>query len=149
MVVEIDQSGKLEQLDTGTAVAYANGKSGAIWITAKTKRNTINLFRKTLIPTKDSLAIFFAILIYVLIEKLSKETLLKIDEEYTGKDKIISETLEKLLGRNSARAWKGRIRFTRIGKHSPAHKLCWTIHRSKNRQKVRTIKLEEISRLLK
>ena len=149
MVVEIDQSGKLEQLNTGTAIAYANGKSGAIWLTAKTKRSATKLLRKTLIPTRDLGAILFAILIFIMVEKLPRDIVLKIDEEYTGKEKVIAETLEKLLVRKSAKSWVGKIRFGQIGKHSPAHKLAWNIHRQKNRQKVRSIKLEEISKLLK
>lgn len=149
MVVEIDQSGKLEQLDTGTAIAFANGESGAIWIAAKIKRGATNLLRKTLIPTSDLRAILFAILTYILVEKLPKDIVLKIDEEYTGKERVIAETLEKLLVRKLTKNWRGKIRFEQIGKHSPAHRLAWSIHRQKNKQRVRGIKLEEISRLLK
>ena len=149
MVVEIDQSGKLEQLDTGTAIAYANGKSDVVWVTAKTKRELINYLRKTLIPIKDSWPILFAVLIYAMIEKLPKNVVLRIDEEYTGKEKIISETLEKLLGRKFAKKWEGKVRFGLIGKHSPAHKLSWEVHRKKNRQRVRGIKFEEVAKYFK
>ncbi len=149
MVIEIDQSGKLEQLDTGTAIAYANGKSDVVWVTAKTKRELINYLRRTLIPTKDSWPILFAVLIYTTIEKLPKNVVLKIDEEYTGKEKIISETLEKLLGRKFAKKWDGKIHFGLIGKHSPAHKLSWEVHRKKNRQRVRSIKFEEVVKFFK
>lgn len=57
---------------------------------------------------------------------------MKIDEEYTGKNEIIEETLTKLYLR-SRRKRIPDIRFVRIGKQSPAHALAWKVHRSKGR----------------
>jgi hypothetical protein len=149
VIVEIDQSGKLEQLDTGTAVAFSNGKAEAIWIPVAVKRSLVLRLRKTLIPSVDLWAVFFAMVIHLLIDRLPPDVVLVIDEEYTGKDKIIAETLSKLLAKKYGNRWRGSIRFSQIGKHSRAHKLSWGIHRMKNRQRMRIIKEEEIFDLLR
>ncbi|KKT58061.1 MAG: hypothetical protein UX91_C0007G0031 [Candidatus Amesbacteria bacterium GW2011_GWB1_47_19] len=80
--------------------------------------------------------------------ELDADVVLRIDEEYSDKEGVIKEVLGKLLVRKWGRKYEGSIRFGRIGKLSEAHKLCWNIHREKNRQKVRSIKSEEILRLL-
>lgn len=148
VIVEIDQSGKLEQLNTGTAIAYSNGLSNAVWLGVGTKRQVVTRLRKTLIPSHDLWAIMFAIVIYLLIDGLGADVVLRIDEEYSGKEEVIKEVLEKLLLGKWGRKYAGSIRFGRIGKLSGAHKLCWNIHREKNRQRVRSLKSAEILDLL-
>jgi len=63
MTVEVDQSGKFEQLNTHTVIACANGKSNVIWISASVKRSLIQSLRKSLIPRKDIIPILFAVLV--------------------------------------------------------------------------------------
>lgn len=150
MRVEIDQSGKLEQLDTNTILSFANGKSGSILLTVSTKRLLIQNIRRSLFSEKDVLAILFSILIFILIKELPNGLSFIIDEEYTGKEKIIENALIKLFQKKFKNKWKGNIIFKQIGKKSPAHKLCWSIHRNKRLQtKIRKITLEEILRLIK
>lgn len=149
MKVEVDQSGKMEQLNTGTAVAYSNGKSGAIWLSTVTKQELIRRLRKTLIPHRHLWTIMFAIAIFTMIEKLDSNVILVIDEEYTGKEEILSETLIKLLQRRFKDKWNGDVRFSRIGKSSGAHKLAWEVHHQKNKQRVKEVTVEEIVRWIK
>ncbi len=100
------------------------GKSGAIICDIITKRKLITYLRTRLIPQNDVQQILFSILIYILIKELPpSDVVLKIDEEYTGKEELIEETLEKLLHKRSRGKWKGSIRFGRIGKQSSAHKM--------------------------
>src|SRR3990167_8480405 len=98
MTVEVDQSGKFEQLNTHTVIACANGKNSSIWISASVKRNLIQGLRKSLIPRKDLVPILFTTLVFILLDSLDvfPNTII-IDEEYTGKDHIIEESLRKLL----------------------------------------------------
>lgn len=105
--------------------------------------------RTTLIPQKEIYPILLAILIFLLTHSLDEKMSLVIDEEYTGKNEIIKETLEKLLLQRFGKKWQGTIRFSRIGKHSPAHKLAWKIHRQKLRTGIKKITEEEILKLLK
>jgi len=150
MTVEIDQSGKFEQLNTHTVIACANGKSSAIWISASVKRTLIQKLRKSLIPRKDLVSILFAVLIFVLLEDLDDlPGVLIIDEEYTGKNKIIEESLRKLLADKSRKRWQGQIRFKQVGKLSSAHKLAWKVHRAKKRPiDVKKILEDDILQLL-
>ena len=82
MTVEIDQSGKLEQLDTDTVVAFSNDTNGAVYLKAGTKRKIVQYLRTTLIPRKDVYPILFAIVIFLLIPSLDEKAILIIDEEY-------------------------------------------------------------------
>jgi len=132
MTVEVDQSGRIEDLSTGTAIAFANGKSGAAFINAGAKRKLIiRLRRNSFIPAKDLPAIIFGVVLFILIADYTIDVL-KIDEEYTGKNEIIEETLKKLFFQNRIKRIPS-VRFVRIGKLAAAHKLAWRVHRSKGR----------------
>ena len=104
--------------------------------------------RKSLIPSIDLWPVLFGIIAWILIQDLPKNIVLRIDEEYTGKEGIIKETLEKLLLKRFGVKWKGEIRFGRIGKKSRAHLLAWKIHRGKNRQKVRSLTVGDILKIV-
>ncbi len=149
MAVEIDQSGKLEQLDTDTVVAFSNDTNGAVYLKAGTKRKIIRYLRTTLIPRKDLYPVLFAIVVFILIFPLDNNAILMIDEEYSGKDDVIKETLEKLFVRRFGEKWQGSIRFGQIGKHSPAHVLAWKTHRQKSRVGITRVTEEEILKFLK
>lgn len=145
MKVEIDQSGRLEHLDTNTVLSFANGKSGSILVTVPTKRLLIQNIRKSLFSEKDILAILFSILIFILIKEMPNGISYIIDEEYTGKERVIERALSTLLQSKFKKKWNGNIIFKQIGKLSPAHRLCWSVHRNKRLQhRIQKIKLEEI-----
>jgi hypothetical protein len=148
MIVEIDQSGKLEQLNTATVVAYANQKSGAVWIRAAVKRKIVTVLRERLQDRTVLWPMVFGVVVFLLIEELDPNVVVQIDEEYTGKNRIIAQTLAAQLNRRFLDRWRGSIRFGQIGKTSPAHRLAWQVHRSKNRQRVRSLREQEILRLL-
>lgn len=148
MKVEVDQSGRVEDLSTGTAVAFSNGKSGAVFVSAGVKRRIIVYVRQnSLVSSSDIPAILFSILVYILIADFEL-TALNIDEEYTGKHSIIEETINKLYVRFGVRRIPNLL-FVRIGKRSPAHKLAWEAHRSKGRLKiVRKLREKELLKLI-
>lgn len=148
MSVEVDQSGKIEQLNTNTVIALANDFSIAVYIPAASKQKLflklrqIKLFRDILYPN------IFAVLIFMAMKHLKKlPEIMYIDEEYTGKDKLIHYKLMMLI-RKFKPKWNGSIRFKRVGKQSPAHKLAWLVHAKKGR--INCIKTNdlEILRLL-
>lgn len=149
MIPEVDQSGRVEDLSTGTAIAFANKNMSAIFISAGSKRQLIKYLRKhSLIPIKDLPAVVFSVILFILISD-KKLTSLNIDEEYTGKNAIIEETIGKLFSHMRAKKIPS-IRFTRIGKRSPAHRLAWQTHRSKGRyNRVMKISETEVLRLIK
>ncbi len=147
MRVEIDQSGKVEQLDTDTILAYSNGSWGAIKIKVAVKRRIIQFLRKTSRYGTDFSAELFAVTVFLLVQELSPNTIFVIDEEYSGKNKEISEKLEGFLIQKYGKKWHGGIRFERIGKHSRAHFYAWEIH-DKNRKLVTKAKLIEEAKIL-
>jgi hypothetical protein len=149
MKYQIDQSGKLEQLNTHTVVAFSNDDSGAVALTVTAKRSVIMNLRKSIIPHKNLLPIWFSIVIFILLENISPHAVLVIDEEYTGNEALIKETLTKLFDKKFKKGWKGSIRFKNIGKSSPAHQLAWGLHRKKRGLKVRKITYKEIMRYVK
>lgn len=148
MTVEIDQSGKLEQLNTDTAIAFSNDTNGVIILKAGAKRKIVQYLRTTLIPQKDMFAILYAIMIFLLLSDSEKKRAILIDEEYTGKNEIISETLQKLFLKQKVKHWPGIISFGQIGKHSRAHALAWYAHRSKKRIGIRKVSEKEVLAIL-
>ncbi|OGC92369.1 hypothetical protein A3D85_00295 [Candidatus Amesbacteria bacterium RIFCSPHIGHO2_02_FULL_47_9] len=141
MVVEVDQSGRLEHLDTDTVIAFANGESGAVLIKVSVKRQIVQSLKRTIIPHDQLMPLLFAVVVSLLVKGLNRQMILEIDEEYTGKNKFIEQALIKMLGAR----WEGEVRFRLIGKESPAHKLAWEVHRSDLKKRgVRKLKLEEI-----
>ncbi len=115
--VEVDQSGRVEDLSTGSAVAFSGRNSAALFISAGQKRRIITFLRRTsFIAAKDLPAVIFNVLVFDLIQK-SRIDVLKIDEEYTGKNALIEETLKKLFLRNHIKSnscytiWANRKTF--------------------------------------
>jgi hypothetical protein len=149
MKYEIDQSGKLEQLNTHTVVAFSNDINDAVILKAVTKRAIISRMRKSIIPQRDILPIWFAIVIFILVKNVSSHAVLVIDEEYTGKEAIIKEALKKMLNKRYPRGWRGSIRFSNVGKSSPAHQIAWSLHRKTKGTSYRKLKLENIMKFVK
>lgn len=145
-VVEIDQSGKVEKLNTSTTVAFSNGTSGAVFISAGAKRIVIQKLRRSSLPSNVIYPLVFATLVFIATKNCGA-SILAIDEEYTGKEKLISETIEKLRFKFGLKNFV--LRFVRIGKLSDAHRLAWSGHRFKGRKtSVERVTDQEIMKLL-
>ena len=149
MNYQIDQSGKLEQLNTHTVVAFSNDASGAVLLKTATKRLILSKLRKSIIPHKDILPIWFAIVIFLLLDDTSSQAIIVIDEEYTGKEALIEETLLKLFNKRFPKGWQGSIRFKKIGKSSPAHQLAWSLHRKNRGLVLRKLTYGEVMKFVK
>ncbi len=142
--MEVDQSGKAEQLDTHTVVAFSNGEQGAVYVTAAVKRFIYQSLPEFLVSREDFDVIFFAILVFLAIRNKKIDSLV-IDEEYTGKDVIIREKLKELLKKENLKI--PEIKFALIGKLSPAHRLAWAIHKKKAKLLAKVIVERDILRL--
>ncbi len=144
MKAEVDQSGKLEHLNTHTVISLANHFCGAVYISVSEKIKLVKFLRKTIVARSDLIQTVFATMIFILIIKFSKNiTKLEIDEEYSNRDKFIKETIYKLFAISKI-INKPQIFFVRVGKHSPSHKLAWSIHRRKDKSKALVLKYEDI-----
>lgn len=114
----IDQSGKIEQTQVDTVIAYSNGRKRAIKIPRRLKRKVQEVFR---LHGMTSFFIYFLFStgIFYLIGNLKEKRDIIIDTEYPGKDKIILSILNSLLTKSQRP--RHIINFARIGNKPNAH----------------------------
>jgi hypothetical protein len=118
MAYQIDQSGKIEQTNKDTVIAYSNNHQYAIIIHRRVKRKIQEVFR---LHGFTSLFIYylFSVGIYYLIEHIARVSDITIDTEYPNKDKIIRGFLNGFLEKNKKPIHN--IHFARIGNRPKAH----------------------------
>lgn len=133
MSLEVDQSGRIENTKTSSVFAIAGEGTNCIYVSKKTKRELIKALRKKNEP-KTFYLDSFCCCIYLLIKRfLSKNCTIAIDREYMGQDKAIKRVIEKLAKKDAIMV-KAEIRFSQIGKKSPAHLLAIANFRKKTPQ---------------
>lgn len=142
---EIDQSGRVEDLTSGTVIAFSNSQNGTIFISAGNKREVVQFLKSHPLYFPNFAPLFFTLLVFLLVRNEQLQSI-RIDEEYTGKEEYIVETLEKLF-RNFTIPCP-RLVFARIGKHSPAHELAIINFRKKGRYATKKISVKEVIGLL-
>ncbi|OGH05974.1 MAG: hypothetical protein A2W22_03545 [Candidatus Levybacteria bacterium RBG_16_35_11] len=119
---QVDQSGKIEQTNKVTIIAFSNTKNGSIKLLAKDKRYLQKIYRQA---GKSKIYIFqvFSALLYLLLEK-SKigRAIIVIDKEYPGQEALIKSYLTQLVQkRGRIKLNFDELRFDFIGKGSNAH----------------------------
>ncbi len=125
MKVEIDQSGKIEDTNRDTVIAFANGRRRAVLITSKTKRRLQEVYRQIGQPRVFVINTFCAGLALLLKKELKSGDIVLIDEEYSGYEQLIEALLRKMLGEKH----DPNISFMQVGKSSPAHILAVSVYR--------------------
>jgi hypothetical protein len=120
--IQIDQSGKVEQTNKITIVAFSNGKSGSVKLRAKDKRYLQSIYQQAEKPKMFSLQVFAALL-YLLLEKFKiQSTMVIIDKEYPGHETLIKSYIMQLVRkRGKLKLPTDYIRFELVGKSSNAH----------------------------
>jgi len=118
MTYQIDQSGKIEQTEKDTIIAYSNDEQKSIVIPKKIKRQIQEAFR---LCGYSRLFIYyiFAIGIFYLIKDFKITQSITIDIEYQRKDILISQLIKKLL--KAYGKPRHQIRFHRIGNRPKVH----------------------------
>lgn len=133
MRIEIDQSGKIENTNKDTIVAFSNRVFGSILIEAKDKREIQEIFRRI---GKSRVFIYklFAILIFLLIKNhLKKIEEIVIDEEYPGKSVLIKDFLLREIRKVYPKFSKENIFFKPIGKKSKAHNIAYNTFKKRRK----------------
>lgn len=128
MKIEIDQSGKIEDTNRLTVVAFANGKIKSLKISAVEKQKLVKTMRILDYPKRTFVFKIFAGLIFLLIKDEKTEELF-IDQEYPGQEATIKNLLLHFFrkeGRNMP-----FINFINIGRGSRAHIAAWEVYRGK------------------
>jgi len=121
--VEIDQSGKMDNLARDTILAFSNDIQHAIRIPAVAKRNLVQYLRqKGKSRTRAAILLFSAALFLLLRDALERIDQIVIDVEYEGYEDEIKGWLLSRIYQVDSGFDKARVRFQRVGKKSPAHR---------------------------
>ncbi|KKQ66700.1 MAG: hypothetical protein US86_C0004G0018 [Candidatus Daviesbacteria bacterium GW2011_GWA2_38_24] len=121
-VCQVDQSGKIEQTNKITIIAFSNGKHGSVKLKASDKRYLQDIYRQAGKSKSFTLQVFSALL-YLLFEKFKLEkTMVFIDKEYPGHEPLIRSYLVQLASkRGKIELTPEDLRFGLVGKGSNAH----------------------------
>lgn len=145
MHIEIDQSGKIEQLNMDTYIAFSNHEQYCVKLPKKVKQEIVYECRqkvKQLIPKLFAVCIFYCIKGY-----LSTKQLVTVDMEYPGWEAFIKRELVRILQQH-APFDKDIIRFGSITKSSRAHKLALRTFRGEEKPN-KILTKEEVMKWLK
>lgn len=146
MRVEVDMSGKIEQMNSDTYIAFSNYEQYCIKLPKKTKQEISFTYRS---KTKQLIQKIFAICIYhCLIDYLDNKKLIVIDQEYEGWEPFIKRELVILITIKYPYFDRNIIVFDKITKDSRAHQLALRSYREEERPN-KILNKEEILRWLK
>ena len=121
MHVEVDMSGKIEDLRQNTVIAFSDSQHFSVLLPKKIKQELIQEFRNKFRQLKFRV---FAICLYYCLENHAKDKeIISIDVEYDGKDAEIKTFLVPLIRKKYENFDKNIIRFSHIGKKSKAHEI--------------------------
>ncbi len=141
MRIEIDQSGKIEQTDMDTVIAFSNRYQYSVLITKSTKREIFIKYKGKVKNLKYKL---FCIGVYFCIrDYLHEYQLIIIDLEYRGKENLIKSILLNFIRKTYKNFDSKIIRFGSITKNSNAHTAAIDVHRG-NRKPNKIISMKEV-----
>lgn len=130
--IEIDQSGRMEDLGTKTVLAMSNGIQRTMLVPVNVKRNCAKVLRKRGTRPKVVGVRMFVAGVFLLIEPHLRDiSKMIIDLEYPGYEGIIKGRLLAHIWERDPAFPKEAIHFQAIGKKSDAHKLALYTFRGK------------------
>ena len=131
MKIEIDQSGKIENTNHLTVIAFSNKINKSILITAKDKKSLQSVFRRINQPRIFISKVFAAAIFLLLKNDFKNLDIVIIDTEYPGHENTIRKYLNDFFNQGNYRFEKLDIHFKNIGKRSKAHDIAWKSYRRK------------------
>ena len=124
MKYQIDQSGKIEQTNIITVVAFSNGESGSLLLSAKDKKILQEIFRKANKTKIFSIQVFAALVFLLIKNYMFKNETMVIDKEYPGHENLIRSYIVQLVNTQpKIKIEASNINFKTIGKSSNAHEV--------------------------
>ena len=146
MKIEIDQSGKIEQLNKNSVIAFSNKTQYSVLIPKEVKQEAFKLYKGKI---KDLRYRLFCIGVYYCLKDYIKEKeFVTICCEYQGKENLIKSFLLNYLRKEYPTIDSKIIHFGRIGKESNAHAVAIDVYRG-NRMPNRISSLNEVEKCLK
>ncbi|OGG12409.1 hypothetical protein A3J20_01170 [Candidatus Gottesmanbacteria bacterium RIFCSPLOWO2_02_FULL_42_29] len=143
MIYQIDQSGKIEDTNKITIIAYANGNNKTLSMKAAEKQKMLNRMRIMDKPKKTFIFKAFAGLVFLLLKDEDVDEVI-IDKEYPGHEATIKAILVRLFDRNELNP--PNIGFALIGKKSKAHKIALETYRGERKPDIK-VKAEGVLNL--
>lgn len=144
--IEIDQSGRIEETNRDTILAYSDGKAYSIKISSKIKRQILEQFRFIGKPKLFTVRTFSAAIFLLLKDNNIKNHEIIIDIEYPGKHALILDILREYFDKYDRNISDFNFNFKSIGKKSRAHNLAISIFRKKQKPD-KVIKYSELKKL--
>ena len=131
MIIEIDQSGKIEETAKDTVIAFTDKKGfkQSIKITAREKRKLQKFFRNLERPRFYTHKVFSVLIFLLIKDYLHKLDRIIIDPEYPGYEELLRNLIFELIQATDDNFEKNQITFKRVGKQSSVHDLAWHVFR--------------------
>lgn len=126
MKIEIDQSGKIEQTDMDTIIAFSNRHQYAVLLPKEVKRKLIKKYRE---GRQVILKLFVICVYYSIKDYLHEIEFIVIDKEYEGKDDYIKSLLLNFIRKDYPKFDRQLIKFSNVTKRSKAHEYAANIKR--------------------
>jgi len=145
MIIQVDQSNKIEKTNKDTIIGLADGKNYSILINRKIKRKLQEEFRKQGKPKLFVYRTFIAgVVLLIKYAKLDNIQKIIIDQEYFGKNRVLKSMFLEMWSRFYTDI--PEVSFEEIGKKSKAHSICYLT--MKRKYKVdKTIEYQELRKL--
>lgn len=148
MHIEIDQSGRIENLTQDSVLAFSNEIKFSIFIDRREKRKCYQILKERYQIAKNLVLKIFAASIFLLIrDYLDKLDGVIIDIEYPGREGDIKGMLLRQIWKIQPDFAKDKIDFLFLGKKSKAHFIAYGVYQEKIKPD-REIKASEILSLL-
>ena len=148
MLIEADQSGRIENLTQDSVLAFANKASSSVFFHRREKRKCLIVLRRRYRVVKNwPLKIFSACLFLLIKDFLDEIDILIIDIEFSGREGDIKGMLLRHIRKIRPDFSKDRIQFQNIGKKSKAHIIAYKIYK-REAGADRIIKAEDVLSLL-
>jgi hypothetical protein len=128
--LQVDQSGKVEQTNKLTVVAYSNERQQTLEVPARVKREVLTRLKRRGHERKAAVLMVFAASLALLLRDAVKHVpMIVIDDEYTNQQRAIKSRLLRYLKRSGTPVPPNILRFGYVGKASPAHRLAISVYR--------------------
>ena len=146
MHIEVDQSGKIEQLNMNSVIAFSNKNQYSVLISKEVKREVYKIYKG---KVKELRYRLFCVGVYFCLKEYIREKeLITICCEYAGKENLIKSFLLDYLRKDYPAVDPKIIRFGMIGKKSNAHAVAIDVYRG-NRRPNKILSLSEVEKWLK
>ncbi|OHB18950.1 MAG: hypothetical protein A2666_02190 [Parcubacteria group bacterium RIFCSPHIGHO2_01_FULL_47_10b] len=132
MHIQVDQSGRIENLTQDSVVAFSNGLQDAIFLHRREKRACYNALRGTYLNKKINEVKLFSACLFLLLRPYLKNIYhITIDAEYPGYEARIKEFFLSYAYNRITGFEKCDINFASIGKKSNAHLVAYSVYTQK------------------